>query len=237
MANAFRPYRKQMANPMWQEVVEFTGPAFRPEWCHGNDAKVLAERGLYPDAETFYRDSDVYLYHGPAFFMEGIKRPYYAVLLSMLANLDASLLDYGCGAGDDAMLFASLGLNVSLADVPSRSLDFAMWRAERRGHPLDVYTIGRDDIPEHMVTWCCDVLEHLPPAEHLPLIDTLRTLGQTVFIVLVNDPAADGRVHHPVDVAGITDYASRLAPCWFKDFYGGRTRLLVIGGLVELMTP
>lgn len=229
------PYRRDLANPIWQEVAAFTGPRFRPEWCHGSDKKVLAEFPLYADADTFYRETDVYLYHGPAFFVEGIKRPYYAVLLSMLANLDAAVLDYGCGTGDDGLLLAGLGFNVALADVPSRSLEFARWRALRRGHFLDVYEIGRDAIPVHDIVWCCDVLEHLPPAAQPGLIDTLLSLAPMTFVSLVSDPDADGRVHHPVDAKALTKYAASRRPVWSATFYEGRTRLLVIGEAARLL--
>ena len=241
----FFPYRKDLRHPAWQEVAAFTGSRFRPEWCHGNDAKIHEEFSHYPDAATFYRETDVYLYHGPAFFMEGIKRPYYAVLFRLLANLDASILDYGGGCGDDALLFASLGFNVTLADIPSRSLQFAKWRCQRRGQSISIFEIGKDDDntlrdvddDRFMIVWCCDVLEHLLPSEHRGLIDTLCKLGQTVFLVLVNDPEADGRVHYPVDLDGLTQYAGTKESVWACNFYQGRTRLLIIGGLASIMNP
>ena len=226
-----RPYRRDMSNPLWQEVAAFTGSRFRPEWCHGNDKKIYDEFPLYSDPATFYRESDIYLYHSVAFFLEGIKRPYYAILLHLLANLDGTILDYGCGAGDDGLLFAQLGFNASLADVPSRSLEFARWRAQRRGHWVNSYEIGIDTIPEHHLVWCCDVLEHLPPEAQPGLLDTLMSLGGTVFVNLVHDATADGKVHHPVDIEALTYYASTKKPVWFKDFYQGRVRLLVIGNV------
>lgn len=81
-------------------------------------------------------------------------------------------LDYGSGIGSDALVFASKGFAVTLADVSEPLLAFAKWRCERRG--LDVQTIDlKRRQPPHGAydaVVCFDVLEHV----HRPL----RTLDQ-----------------------------------------------------------
>jgi 2-polyprenyl-3-methyl-5-hydroxy-6-metoxy-1,4-benzoquinol methylase len=230
-------YRRNLImNPAWQEVrhwLDLQGQRWNPYLAHGGDEKITAEFARYPDAETFYRETYIYCYHGPAFFQETIKLPYYSVLFMLLSGrIDAApILDFGGGTGDDALLFAQLGCTVGLADVPSKSLEFAKWRALKRGHALTFYTVGVDSIPRYPLCWCTDVLEHLPPDAQPGLLKSLTELGETVLVTLVSDPDADGRVHYPVDHEALTRHATTLSeyPVWFSDFHGGRVRLLVIG--------
>src|SRR5207247_2422781 len=47
----------------------------------------------------------------------------------------ARVLDYGCGVGDSALRFARAGYDVTIADVPGRTLDFARAPFARRRVP------------------------------------------------------------------------------------------------------
>jgi len=86
-------------------------------------------------------------------------------------------LDYGSGIGSDALVFASLGCRVTLADVSEPLLAFAKWRCERRG--FDVHTIDlktcQPPSREFDAVVCFDVLEHI----HRPL-RTLRGIQQSM---------------------------------------------------------
>jgi hypothetical protein len=82
-------------------------------------------------------------------------------------------LDFGSGIGSDALVFASVGCRVTLADISGPLLAFAKWRCERRG--FDVRTIdlkiARPPRREFDAVVCFDVLEHI----HRPL----RTLDDS----------------------------------------------------------
>jgi len=86
-------------------------------------------------------------------------------------------LDYGSGIGSDALVFASAGCRVTLADVSEPLLAFAKWRCERRG--FDVRTIdlknGQPPRRQFDAVVCFDVLEHI----HRPL-RTLWTIHQSM---------------------------------------------------------
>lgn len=222
------------AHPIWLEVSMYLGPEFDPRWCNGADDKVTQEFKRYPDAETFYRETNIYCYQNVAYFLEGIKRPYYAKLFDLTPNRNVSLLDYGCGAGDDGLLFAQAGYSVTLADVPSRTLEFCKWRAAHRITAARVAEIGRDTLAQHDMAWCMDVLEHFPPDQHAMLLDTLGALGHVVIVNLVNDPLADHGVHYPVDQTALTDYVSRQWATWYQDYYDGKVRLLVYGDALRV---
>ena len=123
MINRAPPYRLSYNHPAWLELWEYFGADFKPEWCGGGDQKIMDEFARYPDAATFYRQTPVYCYHGPGYALEAVKRPYYAIFLQG-ASGDVSVLDYGCGAGDDGLLFIQMGYEVAFADFPSQSVNF-----------------------------------------------------------------------------------------------------------------
>jgi len=242
-----------MPNPAWLELSAYMGERFLPEWCNGNDEKVLEEFRRYDDPDEFYATTDIYCYQSVGYFLEGVKRPYYARLLDLIGGKQPSILDYGAGAGDDGLLFLRLGLPVSFADIPSRTFDFMRWRVLRWSRlpdayadALPVYAIGESgrEIPKHDIVWCMDVLEHLPPPEQGALLDRLYGLGNIVFCNLVVDPNADGALHYPVDYAALTEHAYALSGrrCVYRDYHErtavsgkrGRVRLLLYGEGVEI---
>ena len=73
------------------------------------------------------------------------------------------MLDLGSGVGATAQLFASLGWNVTLADVSATLLAFAQWRHERRGVKA-TYLHLPDDMPDaaYDLITALDVFTHIP---------------------------------------------------------------------------
>jgi SAM-dependent methyltransferase len=86
-------------------------------------------------------------------------------------------LDYGSGIGSDALVFASIGCRVTLADVSEPLLAFAKWRCERRGFEVRTIDLKSSRPPrrEFDAVVCFDVLEHI----HRPL-RTLWTIHQSM---------------------------------------------------------
>ncbi len=234
------------SHPAWDELLHYLGGQFRKEWLHITDADIHAEFAKYPDAATFYRETDVYLYNGLGYFFEGWKRSWYAHLLSAFGGMGRgiSILDYGCGIGCDGLWLLDANFKVSFADVESRSLDFLRWRLWARRFAAEVYVLPSDsaeahpEIPLHAVVWCMDVLEHLPsPMHERFLVETLPARGQVVFVNLVHDVTADGTVHHPVDIETLTAAVkAAFGFAYAEDRYlneaGSYTRLLVYGNAV-----
>ena len=73
------------------------------------------------------------------------------------------MLDLGSGVGATAQLFASLGWDVTLADVSATLLAFAQWRHERRGVKA-TYLHLPDDMPAaaYDLITALDVFAHIP---------------------------------------------------------------------------
>ncbi len=73
-------------------------------------------------------------------------------------------LDFGSGIGSDALVFASVGCRVTLADIAAPLAAFARWRFERRGLPVRSIDLKRERLPARAfdAAVCFDVLEHVP---------------------------------------------------------------------------
>ena len=235
-------------HPVWLELMCYLGKRFRSDWCTSSDSIVQEEFARYPSADAFYRESEVYLYHLLGYWLEGCKRPAHAWLLQSTGNVRCSVLDYGCGVGCDGLWLLDAGYDVSFADIPSPSLEFLRWRLRQRwyyGSP--VYEVPlTPDVPQHTFVWAMDVLEHLPPAEHEAFLMHLASLGRFVLVNLIDDKAADGTVHHPVDVEGLTAFLRERGSLVFQDHYlsrtGNRTRFVCYGpevpaALIRQLTP
>jgi 2-polyprenyl-3-methyl-5-hydroxy-6-metoxy-1,4-benzoquinol methylase len=88
----------------------------------------------------------------------------------------ARLLDLGSGVGVTAQLFASLGYDVTLADVSAPLLAFARWRLERRGVRASyVHLPAELGEATYDVITAIDVMAHVPGAA-----DTARRLHRAL---------------------------------------------------------
>jgi len=94
-------------------------------------------------------------------------------------------LDFGSGVGSNAILFAQHGFEVALADVSETMLDFARWRLERRGLPVEFINLNLRPLPRDRfdLATAVDVCEHLtdPQVEFGRIAESLKIGGAFVF--------------------------------------------------------
>lgn len=65
-----------------------------------------------------------------------------------LADLcPGTMLDFGVGPGTNAMFFTTLGWKVAMSDISTVMLDFARWRAERRGIEASYFDTRTQPLP------------------------------------------------------------------------------------------
>jgi SAM-dependent methyltransferase len=189
---------------------------------------------------TFYRESDILLYQGIAYWLAGWKRYAHALILQ-LGKEPLSILDYGCGVGQDGLALLDQGYYVTFADLPGRCQAFCQWRLAQRGYrnALIVTLDTADDarLFGHDLVYCMDLIEHLPPAEQPAMLDRLATYGAVVLVNLIDDKRADGRIHYPVDREGLTAHVRKTSVAGAWDVYvmadGNVTRLLLYGKGVQ----
>ncbi|MBF8249504.1 MAG: ubiG [Candidatus Levybacteria bacterium] len=103
------------------------------------------------------------------------------------------ILDYGCGIGEDSIEAARAGFMVTMADVPSKTLDFAKWRATHLKLPVKTLVIKNDSpIKEkYDAITCFEVLQHLCNPETIikHLINHLNPHGLLIVTTRFNNPS------------------------------------------------
>ncbi|HVM94767.1 MAG TPA: class I SAM-dependent methyltransferase [Candidatus Acidoferrales bacterium] len=96
-------------------------------------------------------------------------------------------LDLGSGVGSNGLLFAHLGMHVTLADISRTMLDFARWRFQRRGIAATFIDLNEQELPAERYDFATavDVFEHLsePEAMLQKLCGALKVGGVLVFNV------------------------------------------------------
>jgi len=124
-------------------------------------------------------------------------------------------LDFGSGVGAGAILLASHGFEVTLADIAGPLLEFAAWRLSRRGLPATFIDLKAASLPEgrYDLVTCLDTLEHVPnPRDTIAHIRrSLRPGG----ILIVHAPGGKSEqypehlVHDPMLVAKLRSLGFR----------------------------
>lgn len=110
-------------------------------------------------------------------------------------------LDYGSGVGTAAIWLAEKGYQVTIADIPGRTMDFATARLRRRGIPFDMLHIENDTpiLPHHRwdILSCFDVIEHLTqPAAVLRMLTEAVKPGGGAALSAAFDTLGDDFPHH-----------------------------------------
>jgi 2-polyprenyl-3-methyl-5-hydroxy-6-metoxy-1,4-benzoquinol methylase len=112
----------------------------------------------------------------------------------LLGNLrDKSILDVGCGEGEDAMILARLGARVIGLDVSPRSIELARERAALNGvadRTRFLFSpLSRANLPPHSfdVIWIDNVLHHVLD-ELEPTLDALLAAAKPGATVLCLEP-------------------------------------------------
>jgi SAM-dependent methyltransferase len=97
-------------------------------------------------------------------------------------------LDYGSGIGNDALVFAEAGFEVTLADISDCLLAFAAWRCRRRGYTPRTIDLKREALPSDAfdLVLCFDVLEHIP--RPLGVVHGMRGALRTGGLLVLHAP-------------------------------------------------
>jgi SAM-dependent methyltransferase len=133
-------------------------------------------------------------------------------------------LDYGSGIGNDAMVLADAGFDVTVADISDVLLAFAAWRLRRRGHTVRTIDLKRESLPRDGfdLVACFDVLEHIP--RPLDVVRNIRAALRANGLLVMHAPFAEDPEHpmHVVHRDAITPRMRSLGfqpiDCWFPPF-------------------
>lgn len=112
-----------------------------------------------------------------------------------------NILDFGCGIGQNAMMLARAGFDVTLAELESYTLDFAVKRFNKHSVPYKLWLTDKEDMPpdkKYDLMLLFDVLEHLSKKELKIVVDKLIKLkhGKTKILMTMNFGKSDDYPMH-----------------------------------------
>jgi 2-polyprenyl-3-methyl-5-hydroxy-6-metoxy-1,4-benzoquinol methylase len=175
---------KQGANPL------------KDEWnAWEKDGPMTPER-----ITAFYKQTTNYIYELGEWhlFVPDKRHSDLALFDQLRAKQPRNILDFGGGTGLLALPLARAGLDVTLADLDSTTLNFALFRAKRRGVRLKVWKSDVEPAPpdpKYDVIMCMDVLEHLPRDILHDVVDKLIKLKHARTEIIIAAPFGRTAVH------------------------------------------
>lgn len=155
----------------------------------------------------FYKETENYLYDLTLWHFSD-RRRYDVELISYMVNLknkrgkeSLKVLDFGCGIGQNAYMLNKAGFDVTIADLDSKTLDFAEYRFQRHGRPYQIWrTDVQEEAPEEKydVIISFDVFEHLTEKQTKEVVDRLIKLKKEDTMVLLSNNFGTQEGYHPM---------------------------------------
>jgi 2-polyprenyl-3-methyl-5-hydroxy-6-metoxy-1,4-benzoquinol methylase len=149
---------------------------------------------------AFYKQTSNYIYELAEWhlFVPSKRESDLALFDDMRAKRPKNILDFGGGVGLLAIPLARAGLDVTLADLDSTTLKFAVFRAERHNVHLKIWKSDVEPAPpdaKYDVIMCMDVLEHLPKDILYDVVDKLVKLKHAGTEIIISAPFGRTAVH------------------------------------------
>lgn len=155
-----------MASGGMVEVKKYYGKKFKPYYDSSWD---LAKRWNEAQPKTkeeideFYKHADEYVYNLMVWFKSGDRTDFRGTIDRLISDHNIkSVIDYGCGVGNDGLYFISKEVKTYFIDYDCPASTFLKWRLKQRDIPSCFLSV--DDIemfPEADMFWAIDVLEHM----------------------------------------------------------------------------
>lgn len=149
---------------------------------------------------AFYKQTTNYIYELAEWhlFVPGKRESDLALFDDLRARRPKNILDFGGGVGLLALPLARAGLDVTLADLDSTTLRFAVARAARHDIKLKIWKSDVEPAPpdaKYDVIMCMDVLEHLPKDILHDVVDKLVKLKHAGTQIIISAPFGRTAVH------------------------------------------
>jgi 2-polyprenyl-3-methyl-5-hydroxy-6-metoxy-1,4-benzoquinol methylase len=153
-----------------------------------------------PRIAAFYKQTTNYIYELGEWhlFVPGKRDSDLALVANLKANGVKNVLDFGGGVGMMAIPLARAGIDVTIADLDGRSLDFAAFRAARHGDKLKIWKSDVEAMPPdktYDAILALDVLEHLPKQTLHDIVDKLIKLKHSKTEIVISAPFGKTAVH------------------------------------------
>jgi GT2 family glycosyltransferase/SAM-dependent methyltransferase len=201
-----------------EELKSYLGPAYDETLLRTHVAVVEKEFEAAGSDEAFYRTSQMYLYDLTAFAMTGTKRPYLALLRSLLPR-GSRVLDWGCGVGSDGLRLIDAGYDVSFADFDSPSTRYLRWRLDQRDLRAPVYDIEVDEVPSGFdAIYAFDVIEHIE--DPFAFLTEMERHAALVMVNLLEEDPNDTHLHHHLPIRDLLAHAQKRGIVHYQVFHG-----------------
>lgn len=161
-----------------RELAEYMGDSFVPyldsSWEIARKWNEINPK-TREEISNFYRTNTDYIYNLTIWGSSGDRENYLPDILWLKNKYQLqSVVDFGCGTGNDSIPMAMSGLTVYSVDFDCPSVEFLKWRVAKRNIQNQVLIFDVDlltKLPAADLFWSIDVLEHLP--DPLAIIDIL----------------------------------------------------------------
>jgi|GEM_PF-1480020 len=156
----------------------------------------VRSRKTIDDIMNFYQEVEIYLFRQPYLKRFGGFK-WYRYLVNHKSN--PLILEYGCGTADltEWLLKKYPNCKYTVADIPSKTLDFVKWKKNKYKYNYEILTIGKgkNGIPikqNYDLIVCQNVLEHTinPLDIASAFIDHLANCG-VLIIDFINAPGGE----------------------------------------------
>ena len=130
----------------------------REEWNKKNPKN-------YFEIKTFYKETENYLYDLSHWHFTSHRQYDLEKAANIVVRNPKNVLDFGCGIGQIDIMIARKGIDVTLADLKSKTLDFAKLRFDEHKIKYKTWETDIEDMPpdkKYDIIIAFDVLEHLP---------------------------------------------------------------------------
>lgn len=152
------------------ELQEYLGDKFvnyfDSSWALANEWLKIKPKSD-EEIANFYKKTKHYLYNLLIWYESGDRIDFRNDFKTLREKYGVnSVLDYGCGVGNDGLYLLENGFEVVFVDYNCPSTDFLKWRLKKRklkATVIDVETIEKSQklLPDTDVFWAIDVLEHM----------------------------------------------------------------------------
>lgn len=183
------------------ELKEYLGNEFIPyydsSWALAREWN-SRNRNTKSLVEEFYINTKNYMYNSIIFFESGDRADLRTIFTQLIEKYKIkSVIDYGCGVGNDGLNMIGMVQKVTFVDFNSPSQDFLKWRLKNRNINPEKYEVVNvnSQLPKKPseMFWSIDVIEHMK--NPLDIFKWINNETKLVAYYTDTDDKAGGR--HP----------------------------------------